>query len=117
MESERERLLWVIIVILVAIIIKQRHGKTIKRWWQTYQQENRQKRKWNLKPQSPAQCPSCQAGVEVRQVNVEPAPPIQPWSERKGRGGRKKVIDTQGFACPYGSKTNLRGNGGQAASR
>jgi len=79
--------------------IKQRHGKTIKRWWQTYQQRNKQKRKWNLKPQSPEQCPSCQAGVEMRQVNVEPAPPIQPWNERKGRGGRKKVIDTQGFAC------------------
>jgi len=99
MQSKREGLLWVIIVILVTIIIKQRHGKTIKRWWQTDQQRNKHKRKWNLKPQSPEQCPSCQAGVEVQQVNVEPTPPVQPWSERKGCGGPKKVIDTQGLAC------------------
>ena len=76
MQSKREGLLWVIIVILMAIIIKQRHGKTIKRWWQTYQQRHKQKRKWKLKPQSAEHCPSCQAGVEVRRVNVEPAPPI-----------------------------------------
>ena len=99
MQGKQEGLLWMIIAILVAIIIKQRYGKTIKRWGQTYQHRHKQKRKWSLKPQSPEQCPSCQAGVEVRQVNVEPAQPIQPWSERKGRGGRKKGIDTQGFAC------------------
>lgn len=99
MQGKREGLLWVIIAILVAIIIKQRHGKIIKRWWQAYQHRNKQKRKWSLKPQSPEQCPSCQAEIELRLVNVEPVGPIQPWSERKGRGGRKKVIDTQGFAC------------------
>ena len=44
MQNKREGLLWVIIVILVAIIIKQRHGKTIKRWWQAYQQRHNPKR-------------------------------------------------------------------------
>ena len=76
MQGKREGLLWVIIAILVAIIIKQRHGKTIKRWWQAYQHRHKQKRKWSLKPQSPEQCPSCQAEVELRSVNVESARPI-----------------------------------------
>jgi hypothetical protein len=46
MQDKREGLLWVIIVILMAIIIKQQHGKTINRWRQAYQQRHKQKRKW-----------------------------------------------------------------------
>ncbi len=99
MQRRREGVLSLIIVVLVAIIVKQRYEKTIKRWRQAHQQCTKRQRKWKLKPQSPEQCPSCQAGVELQQVNVEPQQPVQPWSERKGRGGPTKKIDTQGFAC------------------
>ena len=56
------------------------------------------------KPGTPEMCPACRAADapltlgECLHLLTRPAPP--PWSEVKGRGGRRKQIDSTGRYCP-----------------
>lgn len=53
------------------------------------------------KPKSEKDCPCCEAAhVQGTPVSTEcsHAAPIS-WSQRKGKGGRKKTISTQGYFC------------------
>jgi hypothetical protein len=57
------------------------------------------KRRRRLRPRTPNDCAQCRAeadqeGEESRQREV------MPWSEVKSPRGRKKRIDTEGYACP-----------------
>jgi transposase-like protein len=50
-----------------------------------------------LRPRTPDDCPLCQ------ETSESPAPPkiVTPYAQRKSAAGRKKTIDTQGYACPH----------------
>ena len=51
-----------------------------------------------MKPKSEQDCPFCMKG-KGRQELPKPEMPTA-WSLRKGRGGPKKIISTQGYFCP-----------------
>jgi transposase-like protein/IS1 family transposase len=54
-----------------------------------------------LKPKSEKDCPQCQAKPDLNAQTQVPRPPSpRPWKFIKGKGGRKKRIATQGYACP-----------------
>lgn len=55
----------------------------------------RRQRHWH--PKSEADCPHCQSGVKLKVVRG--GGEVVAWSERKGVGGRRKVFETEGFAC------------------
>jgi IS1 family transposase len=50
-----------------------------------------------LRPRTPDDCPFCQA------ARVAPVGPknVIPYAQRKSAAGRKKMLDTQGYSCPY----------------
>lgn len=56
--------------------------------------------KRHLKARSPEDCPACQSERGLRGVNSRPNREVRPWSEVKGKGGRKKRSNTEGHACP-----------------
>jgi IS1 family transposase len=90
--------LWLLIVGLLGIILWQRYGKRIKRYWA--ERKPKIKRPFKLRPKSPEDCPCCVAGVELRQVNETSLFEVSAWAESKKPGGPKKRIDTEGYACP-----------------
>jgi hypothetical protein len=51
------------------------------------------------KPKSPRDCACCQTGVTL--VPLPGPNSVAPWSQRKSNGGRKKRVDTSGYACPH----------------
>lgn len=54
-----------------------------------------------LKPKSEKDCPHCQAQQSLNFQVLTPHPPTPlPWRKVKGKGGRKKRVATQGYACP-----------------
>jgi transposase-like protein len=54
-----------------------------------------------LKPKSEKDCPHCQAHQSLNAQVLAPRPPSpRPWKFIKGKGGRKKRIATDGYACP-----------------
>lgn len=55
------------------------------------------KPRW-MKPKSERDCPFCMK-EKGRQGSPKPEMPTA-WSLRKGRGGPKKIISTQGYLCP-----------------
>ncbi len=70
------------------------YRRRVKRWWK--RTKDRLPRHWQ--PKSPDDCPRCQA--ETRTVaRVEPTEKPAPYSERKSPQGRKKRLDTAGWAC------------------
>ncbi len=75
------------VVLLLCILFFQR--RTLQQWlkqlWITWQQHR--PRRW--KPQSPHDCPHCQAGLKLHVLRSKTN--LRPYSERKSR---------RGFACP-----------------
>jgi ssDNA-binding Zn-finger/Zn-ribbon topoisomerase 1 len=51
-----------------------------------------------LRPRTPEDCPACreQSHHEEHRHRKEP---VQPWSEVKSRRGRRKRLNTEGYAC------------------
>jgi hypothetical protein len=86
-----------IIVLLGGALLQARwklyRGK-VKRWWK--RTKDRMPRHWQ--PKSPTDCPRCQGGEEIEEVVL----PVEtrPYAERKSQRGRKKQLDTHGWACP-----------------
>ena len=66
----------------------------VQRWWK--RTKDRMPRHWQ--PKSPADCPRCQGGEEIEEVVL----PVErrSYAERKSQRGRKKQLDTHGWACP-----------------
>ena len=53
-----------------------------------------------MKPKSEKDCPFCVAEKAVRSQQVGSCTHLPvPWRQRKGQGGRKKRISTNGYAC------------------
>ena len=97
--SAYEICLWLLIVILLGVVIWQRYGRQIKRFWEE-RKHQKKKRSFNLKPKEPKDCPCCVEEVGLQQVNPEPVAPVIPWSQLKKPGGPKKQVNTQNIACP-----------------
>jgi IS1 family transposase len=52
-----------------------------------------------LRPRSPDDCPACCRSSHP--VSPTVAAPVRPWRTAKSRRGRRKTINTNGYACPY----------------
>ena len=83
----------VLVCILVRIVWKHHHRRLRKLWEKVKAGRPRQ---WRAK--SPHDCPACQASVKV--AIQRGALEVVPWSEVKSGRGRKKRVETGGFACP-----------------
>jgi hypothetical protein len=74
------------------------------KWWKIYhtawQADETKRRKRHLIARCPKDCPACQSRQGLRGVNSRPTPGVRPWSEVRGKGGRKKQSNTEGHVCP-----------------
>ena len=95
MSLNHEALLWLTLIILLSILLWKRYGKTIT----SPVEKKKAKRSWSLKPKTPDDCPACVEEVTLRTVNPVPVEVPPPWETRKGCGGPKKTIETEGYAC------------------
>jgi transposase-like protein/IS1 family transposase len=87
--------LWLNVLLLIGLLLFQYRAvhRYFNQCWTIWQQ--RHPRRW--KPQSPHDCPHCQAGLSLQFMH--PKRDLLHYSERKSRRGRKKAIPTRGFAC------------------
>ena len=90
-----ERLLLCVLALYLLHLLYRRHRSRLRRLWQ--RGKDRLPRTW--KPKSPRDCACCQTGISL--VPLPDPNSVVPWSERKSKRGRKKSIDTNGYACPY----------------
>ncbi len=83
------------ILLLVMLFLQRRIlQRWLKQLWVTWQQQR--PRRW--KPQSPHDCPHCQAGLKLLVLRAKTD--LRPYNACKSRRGRKKTVPTRGFACP-----------------
>ncbi|MDA1330471.1 MAG: transposase [Chloroflexi bacterium] len=85
----------VFVLACLAVFVWTKYGRRIRRWWHDYFRRRRGPR--SLKPKSPHDCPLCNRDICFLPHRCRPE--VVPWSERKGRRGRPKTIDTAGHAC------------------
>jgi len=78
----------------VIVYLWAKYGKRLRRWWQAWRKRRHGLRQ--LRPRQPEDCPVCRGGIHWlhRQLGV-----VVPWSEVRKSTGRKKRIDTNGYAC------------------
>ena len=88
-----EVLLFVLCLSLTVIWLK--YGKRLKRWWKEWRKQYRGPRQ--LRPREPGDCPECARGYH--RLPRRPRQDVVPWSEIKDPRGRKKQVDTTGYAC------------------
>ena len=81
--------------ISAAIALWVRYEKRLWRWWQALWKK--QRKPPTLKPRSPEACPRCAVGLS--RLPWRARREIVPWGEVKGQAGRKKRVDTKGYAC------------------
>jgi hypothetical protein len=89
-----DRLALCLLILYLLHLLYQQHRTPIRRLWQ--RSKDRLPRSW--KPKSPRDCACCQTGVSL--VPLPDPNSVVPWSQRKSTRGRKKTIDTDGYACP-----------------
>ena len=90
-----DRLALCLLTLYLLYLLYQLHRTRLRRLWQ--RSKNRLPRTW--KPQSPRDCACCQTGVCLAPL---PDPKsVTPWSQCKSTRGRKKTVDTDGYACPH----------------
>jgi hypothetical protein len=82
-----------LVYFLLRMLWKQHHRRLGKLWKRA---KRGPPRRWQ--PKSPKDCPACQAGVSLSLPRIRRN--VRPWSQVKSTRGRKKQIQTQGFACP-----------------
>jgi hypothetical protein len=84
-----ERAVWSVLLVWVCEV-----------WWGIYltvgQAGETARRKPRLKARRPEDCPACQSRQGLRGVNSRPTQAVRPWSEVKGKEGRKKQSNTEG---------------------
>jgi hypothetical protein len=86
----------VVIAVLVCIVVRmawKHHHRRLRKLWEKVKAGR--PRRWRAK--SPHDCPACQAGVKLAVQRARRK--VTPWSEVRSRRGRKKRIETRGFAC------------------
>jgi hypothetical protein len=89
-----DRLALCLLIVYLLYLLYQKHRTRLRRLLQ--RSKDRLPRTW--KPKSPRDCACCQPGIALAPL---PDPnSVVPWSQRKSTRGRKKTVDTRGFACP-----------------
>jgi len=89
-----ERCIILIQIGLLAWLLWRQWRPRLKRLWQQHVKP-RLRRRW--KPKAPEDCPACQPGVHWAQHPIRRD--VMPYAQRKSRRGRRKSIDTHGWAC------------------
>ena len=84
-----------LLLVSYAVYIWTKYGKKITRWWKALWKKRRAAAK--LKPHSPESCPLCMRGYH--HFPRKPHRDVVPWKDLKEPSGRKKKIDTTGYAC------------------
>ena len=90
---------WIILILGIALLRAwwKPYRRRIQRWWK--RTKDQLPRQWH--PKSPEDCPLCQAEVAGITEPVFDIQAVEPYQESKSRRGRKKTIQTEGYACPY----------------
>jgi hypothetical protein len=90
-------LLGVLIILMVSLSIYtwMRHEAAIRRWWEELWKKRRGRRQ--LKPKSPEVCPQCTVWSHILPGHGQRHP--RAWHEVRSKSGRRKRIDTRGYAC------------------
>jgi hypothetical protein len=84
----------VLLVCILAGMVWKHHQRRLRKLWEKVKAGR--PRRWKAK--SPHDCPACQTDVRLA---VQPVTKqVEPWSGVKSRRGRKKRVETAGFACP-----------------
>lgn len=84
-----------LLIVSCSITIWVKYGKKFIRWWKDLSRKRRAARQ--LKPRSPEACPACASGYH--RLPRRPRRDVAPWKDVKGTAGRKKRVDTTGYAC------------------
>ena len=71
--------------------------REVRRWWRRIQQEWKDHKPRRWKPKSPEDCMLCCTGIQLKPIVQQSVPP---YAEVKSPRGRKKRIETTGYACP-----------------
>jgi hypothetical protein len=85
----------VVILVLLGMVVWQRHRRTLKQWWQA--RRAKPNRAWRPRDREPSDCQECRlAGAEAGPGGSQAR---RLWSEVKSRRGRPKTCDSSGHAC------------------
>jgi hypothetical protein len=84
-----------LLAITTTVYIWVRYGKKIARWWKELHKRHRGPQ--HLRPREPADCPACAIGLHP--LPRRPRHDVVPWSEFRSPRGRKKQVETRGYAC------------------
>lgn len=91
-----------VIVGIIVIIIEGYwflRGKWIQRILGRGKGIKRERKPVVLKPKTERDCPHC-VGEKGQKLSGKTEPAVIAWSERKGKGRRKKKAATEGYFCP-----------------
>lgn len=83
------------LLISLTIYVWVKHGKHLRRWWKELHKRHRRPRQ--LRPREPGDCPLCARGIHY--LPKWPRREVTPWSQIRSPRGRKKTVDTAGYAC------------------
>ncbi len=83
------------LLIGLTVFIWVRYGKHIHHWWKALGKRHRRPRQ--LRPREPCDCPKCASGFH--RLPKRPRRAVVPWPQVKSPRGRKKQVDTTGYAC------------------
>ena len=90
-----DRLALCLLILYLLYLLYQQHRFRLRRLLQ--RSKDRLPRTW--KPKSARDCACCQTGITL--VPLPDPNTVVPWSEYKSTRGRKKTLDTSGYACPH----------------
>ena len=90
---------WIILILGIALLRAwwKPYRRRIRRWWQRAKDQMPRQ----LHPKSPEECPLCQVEVAGITEPISDIQAVESYRESKSRRGRKKTIQTEGYACPY----------------
>jgi transposase-like protein len=71
--------------------------REVSRWWRRVHRDWKERRPRRWKPKSPLDCELCCEGVTLSRLVAQE---VVPYGELKSGRGRKKRVDTSGYACP-----------------
>ena len=91
---QAEHVVIAVLACTLAWMVWKHHHLRLRKLWEKVKAGR--SRHWRAK--SPHDCPACQADVRLAAHRVTRE--VVPWSEVKNTRGRKKRIETRGFACP-----------------
>jgi IS1 family transposase/transposase-like protein len=83
--------------LVVGVLMLWLLRREVSRWWRRASQDWKERRPRRWKPKSPHDCDLCCGGVTLHRL-IERK--VVPYCELKSARGRKKRVETSGYACP-----------------